>query len=97
MTGDALIHGGTRFADGKVLSRVRVNGVLPFVATNLRFDHHRSIDVLAPALSQAGSVLARTVQNPAFDAGGIELARGLTLGPLARSYSTASKRWSWIR
>jgi zinc protease len=78
MTGDALIHGGTRFADGKVLSRVRVNGVLPFVATN-----HDSttigIDVLAPALSQAGSVLARTVQNPAFDAGGIELARGLTL------------------
>jgi zinc protease len=78
LTGDALIQGGTHFSDGKVLSRVRVNGVLPFVSTN-----HDStiigIDVLAPALKHASIVLARTVQYPAFDAGGIEVARGLTL------------------
>jgi zinc protease len=78
LTGDALIHGGTRFGDGKVLSRVRVTGVFPFVTTN-----HDStivgIDVLAPALNHAGFVLARTVQHPAFDAGQIEVARGLTL------------------
>jgi zinc protease len=78
LTGDALVHGGTRFADGKVLSRVRVNGVLPSVATS-RDSTTIGIDVLAPAFGHATIVLARTVQSPAFDPGGIEVARGLTL------------------
>jgi zinc protease len=78
LTGDALIHGGTRFADGRVLSRVRINGVLPSVVTTNDSTIIR-IDTLAPALKHAVIVLARTVQNPAFDRGEIEVARELTL------------------
>jgi predicted Zn-dependent peptidase len=81
LTGDALIQSGTRFADGRVLSRVRINGVLPSVVTT-NDSTIIGIDVLAPAFKHATIVLALTVQNPAFDRGGIEVARGLTFDHL---------------
>jgi zinc protease len=85
LTADALIHAGTRFDGGNVLSQVRINGILPAVMTT-QDSTVVGIDVLAPALSRGVELLARSVQSPVFDAGGIDVARGLTLEMLRNRF-----------
>ena len=78
LTGDGLTHGGTQFPGGKVLAQVNVNGVAPFVGTTTGVTS-LSFQVLTPAFARSVQVLAHTVQSPAFEPNGIEVARGMTL------------------
>jgi zinc protease len=89
LTGDALTNGGTQLPGGKILSRVSVNGVAPFVGTTTGVTS-LSFQVLRPMFARSVEVLARTVRFPAFEPNGIEVARGMTLELIRDRYQDAS-------
>jgi predicted Zn-dependent peptidase len=90
LTGDALTHGGTQLPGGKVLSRVNVNGIAPSVGTTTDVTS-LSFQVLRPMFDRSVEVLARTVQFPAFEPNGIEVARGMTLELIRTDIKTQAR------
>jgi zinc protease len=72
----SLIHGGTRWRSGEVLSGLRVNG-RPARASLSPDAASIELTALSPAFEETIEALAAIVRNPAFEPGGLEEARTL--------------------